>query len=377
MVEVDAALGAGAEDRRRRLQRLSPRPRCGAAASRHGTTRRRARGRASGHGRAPRPPSPGSQPNLRDSGHSAPAQSNRKRQNTLRAGRGAADLLDLGLAVDREQADAEREGARDVALLLDGVAEGDAVGRGAGREHHLDLGDRGGVEAGAERGEERQQLRRRIRLHGVEHPAVRAAPWRRSDSSRARRRDRRRGRGHRPDRLRGGGAESLGCARSSESLLHPGSGAPPSSRELGFGPALQIGRLRVRANVRRQRLRAWRRAVRWGHGAGARLLSRRCCLGLERENPFRTAGKTRWTSLFGVWLLDSQRDQKSPLRRCFKPRPPLSAGCAGFASGCRSRSEVESLERPASTSGDCPASCPDAHRSTHGHRHVRIWASGK
>ena len=51
------------------------------------------------------------------------------RQNTLAAGRRAGDLLDLGLAVDREEAHAERVGARDVALLLDRVAEGDAVGR--------------------------------------------------------------------------------------------------------------------------------------------------------------------------------------------------------------------------------------------------------
>jgi hypothetical protein len=42
--------------------------------------------------------------------------------------------------------------------------------------------------------------------------------------------------------------------------------------------------------------------------------------------------------------LEGRRDQRSPLRRCFKPRPPLSAGCAGFASGCRlSGSE---LKRP-------------------------------
>ena len=34
--------------------------------------------------------------------------------------------------------------------------------------------------------------------------------------------------------------------------------------------------------------------------------------------------------------LEGRRDQKSPLRRCFKPRPPWRAGCAGFASGCRS-----------------------------------------
>src|ERR1700729_3455784 len=35
---------------------------------------------------------------------------------------------------------------------------------------------------------------------------------------------------------------------------------------------------------------------------------------------------------------------RSPLRRCFKPRPPLSAGGAGFASGCRSRSEALNFE---------------------------------
>ena len=88
------------------------------------------------------------------------------------AGRRAGDLLDLGLAVDRVEADAERVGAGDVALLLDRVAVADAVGRGAGRQHHLDLGDRGGVEAGAELGQQRQHLRRRVGLHGVEHARV-------------------------------------------------------------------------------------------------------------------------------------------------------------------------------------------------------------
>jgi hypothetical protein len=85
----------------------------------------------------------------------------------------AGDLLDLGLAVDREQANPQREGAGDVALLLDGVAIGDAVGRGAGGQHHLDLGHRRGVEARAEPGEQQQHLRRRVRLDGVEHPRVR------------------------------------------------------------------------------------------------------------------------------------------------------------------------------------------------------------
>jgi hypothetical protein len=91
----------------------------------------------------------------------------------LRFRRRAGDLFDFGLAVDRKQANAEFKGARDIALLLDGVAIGDAVGRAAGRDHHLDLGDRSGVEAGAHRGEQGQHLRRRVCLHRVEHAAVR------------------------------------------------------------------------------------------------------------------------------------------------------------------------------------------------------------
>jgi len=90
-----------------------------------------------------------------------------------RAGGGAGDLLDLGHAVDGEQPHAERIGARDVAFLLDGVAERDPVRLGAGRQHHLHLGDRGGVEARPQRREEREHLRRRVRLDGVEHLRVR------------------------------------------------------------------------------------------------------------------------------------------------------------------------------------------------------------
>ena len=43
-------------------------------------------------------------------------------------------------------------------VLSDRIAVGDAGGRGAGCEHHLDLRHRGGVKAGAERGEERRAL---------------------------------------------------------------------------------------------------------------------------------------------------------------------------------------------------------------------------
>jgi len=59
----------------------------------------------------------GSQPNLRDSGHSArrnPRGCGRRRARRGRPG----DLLHLGRAVDREQPHAERIGARDVTLLL-------------------------------------------------------------------------------------------------------------------------------------------------------------------------------------------------------------------------------------------------------------------
>ena len=91
----------------------------------------------------------------------------------LRAGRHAGDLLDLGLAVDGKEPHAEGVGPGDVALLLDGVAVAEAVSRGARRQRHLDLRDRGGVEAGAELGQQRQYLRGGVRLDGVEHPGVR------------------------------------------------------------------------------------------------------------------------------------------------------------------------------------------------------------
>ena len=88
------------------------------------------------------------------------------------AGRGAGDLLDLGLAVDGEQRDAEPEGGGDLALLLDRVAVGDAVRRGAGGEHRLGLAHRGDVEAGAELDQELEDLRGRVGLDGVVDLAV-------------------------------------------------------------------------------------------------------------------------------------------------------------------------------------------------------------
>src|SRR6202000_1283027 len=83
----------------------------------------------------------------------------------------------------------------------------------------------------------------------------------------------------------------------------------------------------------------------------------------------------------------------SPIRRCFKSRPPLRTRCAGSppaaSHGCKGRrdlqrhlwremlaSQVFDLSDPrfSSTLGGCPASCPDTYRLTHDHRHVRNWA---
>src|SRR5208282_4793018 len=100
------------------------------------------------------------------------------------------------------------------------------------------------------------------------------------------------------------------------------------------------------------------------------LLHRRdCCLGPDQGDPVPHCWQ-RWTSPFGVPGIGAGSEPKKPFRRCFKPRRPWRAGYAGFASGCRSREQGSSV----SSLGGCPASCPDAHRPTHGHRHVRNWA---
>ncbi len=94
------------------------------------------------------------------------------------------------------------------------------------------------------------------------------------------------------------------------------------------------------------------------------------CLGLDWGDPAPHCWQG-WTSLFGYpsrWWRPA-KDQRSPLRRCFKPRPLRRAGCAGFASSCRS-DVLKSFRSP----GGWPASCPATYRSTHGHRHVRNWA---
>ncbi len=62
-------------------------------------------------------------------------------------------------------------------------------------------------------------------------------------------------------------------------------------------------------------------------------------------SPIRTRGNEKQASSVaraGRWR--TGRDQKSPLRRCFKPRPSWRTRCAGFASGCQS--SVRSSDDP-------------------------------
>ena len=200
---------------------------------------------------------------------------------------GARDLLDLGLAIDREQAHAELEGARDVALLLDRVAEGDAVGRGAGGEHHLDLGDRGGVEAGAEQRQRAQDLGRGIGLDGVEHARV----------------------GQRPGEL------GVVAAHDLEVEHHAGPVLAAALQE--FADALRHGALPSKGSIGReapwlkvqaasrpaQRGRVIAPAVRWRHDERRWALRPRSCLCLEGRSP--TARRARWTSLFSRRTLET------------------------------------------------------------------------
>ena len=64
-------------------------------------------------------------------------------------------------------------------------------------------------------------------------------------------------------------------------------------------------------------------------------------------DPVRTPGNDEQaSSVARACGWKAGRDQKSPLRRCFKPRPPWRTRCAGFASGCQS--SVRSCKRPQS-----------------------------
>lgn len=86
--------------------------------------------------------------------------------------------------------------------------------------------------------------------------------------------------------------------------------------------------------------------ARWRRNA-ERTRTRVCCRGLDGKFPSaRLAMKDKPLRIARADCWKVSRVQKSPLRRCFKSRPPLSAGCAGSPPaadhGCKER---ETLKR--------------------------------
>ena len=101
-----------------------------------------------------------------------------------------------------------------------------------------------------------------------------------------------------------------------------------------------------------------------------RALFRAECHGCERERPIRTLGKEGQASSVAAPVFGGPAETKkarSVVALSRVPRdgrgPPVSP------------LTVSPRVREADASrGGSPASCPDAHRPTRGHRHVRVWA---
>jgi len=83
-------------------------------------------------------------------------------------------------------------------------------------------------------------------------------------------------------------------------------------------------RARFRAHDRRRRLKRCGADRAMGTRCRREALRPRCCLGLERENPFRTAGKM--DKPLRCWPLDSQRDQEARSVVAFSRVPRWARG---------------------------------------------------
>ncbi len=110
---------------------------------------------------------------MRESGHSAPSAIGQDAAEHAAAGRDAGNLFHFFHAIDRIKADAQIEGARNIALFLDGVAIRDTVWCRACFQRHFDFSNRGRVERRAERSEQAQDFRRGIGLHRIENARIR------------------------------------------------------------------------------------------------------------------------------------------------------------------------------------------------------------
>src|SRR3954470_19619350 len=115
--------------------------------------------------------------------------------------------------------------------------------------------------------------------------------------------------------------------------------------------------------ARRQRVGDLSRPVRWRHGRRERVITRRCCLGLEREGPVPHA-RQGWTSLFGAGLWRTGETKKARSVVALSRVLRLRAEYAGFASGCRSKS-IEKGRFPSQAAGGPLVPLPtDRHTAT-------------
>ena len=115
----------------------------------------------------------GTQPNLRDSGHSAPSPSVSTRQKTRAPGAARAIFSTSSTqstANRRMPSSKARAMSRSFLMVL--PKEMRSAGR-TGIQRHLDFGNGRGVEGRAHRGKQAQDLRRRVCFHRVVNPGIR------------------------------------------------------------------------------------------------------------------------------------------------------------------------------------------------------------
>src|SRR5262249_58313947 len=213
-------------------------------------------------------------------------------------------------------------------------------------------------EAGGELGEEVQHLRRRVRLHGVEHARVR----------------------QRLGESQVVVADELEIDDEAGTVLAPVTQEIADARSHGALPNSFHGRKTARVmpvlSLRPSR----------DGDAPVRECSRPASAALDwnGESPFRTAGNDEQASTVtraDWWKAGRDQEARAVVALSRVPRGERGAPGSPPAAG----PVVSELRRPRTSSlatvvsglapGGCPASCPDAHRPTHGHRHVRNWAT--
>ena len=101
-----------------------------------------------------------------------------------------------------------------------------------------------------------------------------------------------------------------------------------------------------------------------------RALFRAECHGCERERPIRTLGKEGQASSVAAPVFGGPAETKKARSVVALSRVPR-AGRGPPVSPLTVSPRVREAD---ASRGGSPASCPDAHRPTCGHRHVRVWA---